>query len=91
MVVMTLERVPARLHGYLARWLIEIQTGVYIGRVSASVRDLLWDKAIDLGSGGRVTQAWSSASEQGFDFRISGDDRRSIVDFDGFQLVAVRR
>ena len=91
MVVMTLERVPPRLRGQLARWLIEVQTGVYVGRASASVRDLLWQRAVDASEGGRVTQAWSVADDQGYTFRIHGDERRRAVDLDGLKLVAVRR
>jgi len=91
MVVMTLERVPPRLRGVLTRWLIEVQSGVYVGRVSAIVRDLLWDRAIAQSDGGRVTQAWAVSSDQGFAFRIHGDQQRRVVDLDGMGLVAVRR
>jgi CRISPR-associated protein Cas2 len=91
MVVMTLERVPPRLRGLLTRWLTEMQSGVYIGRVSAGVRDLLWQRAIDLADGGRVAQAWSAANEQGYAFRIHGDVRRQVIDLDGLTLVALQR
>lgn len=89
MVVMTLERVPPRLRGILTRWLVEIQTGVYVGRVSAAVRDLLWARALELAGDGRVAQAWGVSDDQGFGYRIHGDVRRRVVDFDGLRLVAV--
>ena len=88
MVVMTLEKVPSSLRGELTRWLIEIQTGVYVGRVSAKVRDLLWEKALARKAGGRITQAWSFRNEQKFAFRIAGDCKRKVIDFDGICLVA---
>ena len=88
LLMMTLEKVPPRLRGYLSRWLIEVSTGVYVGRVSAVVRDLLWEKSIDLGGDGRLIQAWTVSSEQGFEFRLHGDHGRSIVDFDGLLLVS---
>lgn len=90
MLVMTLEKVPQSLRGELSRWLWEIQTGVYVGQVSPVVRDLLWQKALDKGAGGRCVQAWRKNSEQGFDFRINGDTRRSIVELDGLRLVALK-
>ncbi len=88
LLMMTLEKVPPRLRGYLSRWLIEVSSGVYVGRVSALVRDLLWEKSIDLGGDGRLIQAWTANNEQGFEVRLHGDHERHIVDFDGFLLVA---
>ena len=88
MLVMTLESVVPRLRGKLTRWLVEIQAGVYVGRVNQVVRDLLWEQAIKLDPTGRITQAWSTNSDQGFDFRIHGDERRQVVEFDGLKFVA---
>lgn len=90
MLVMTLERVSPSLRGELTRWLMEVQVGVFVGRVSAIVRDLLWERALERGEGGRIAQVWPAANEQGFTLRIHGDDRRQVVDFDGLGLVAVR-
>jgi CRISPR-associated protein Cas2 len=90
MLVMTLEKVPTSLRGLLSRWLIELQTGVFVGKVSPVVRDLLWEKALDKGGGGRCTQAWRVQGEQGFALRIHGDAAREVVDLDGIALVAVK-
>jgi CRISPR-associated protein Cas2 len=40
MVVLILERVPPGLRGELTRWFLEPQAGVFVGRVSAIVREL---------------------------------------------------
>ena len=45
MVVLILERVPPGLRGELTRWFLEPQAGVFVGRVSAAVRERLWEKA----------------------------------------------
>ncbi|MCY1703448.1 type I-E CRISPR-associated endoribonuclease Cas2e [Deinococcus sp. SL84] len=90
MIVMTLEKVPESLHGELSRWLIEVQTGVYIGSVSAVVRDLLWDKVVQHSRSGRCTQLFRSNNEQGFVIRMHGEARRTLVDVEGYQLVAVK-
>lgn len=43
MIVVTLTKVPQSLRGDLTKWYQEVQTGVYVGNVSARIRDLLWD------------------------------------------------
>ena len=90
MLVMTLEKVPPSLRGELTRWLVEVQKGVYVGRVSALIRDLLWEKALAKRCGGKCVQVWKTNTEQGFDLRMSGDLKRKIVDIDGIRLIAVR-
>ena len=45
MVMMILERVPVSLRGELTRWLVEPRAGVFAGRISAGVRDKLWERA----------------------------------------------
>lgn len=90
MIVMTLEAVPPSLKGELSRWLIEVQPGVYVGNASALVRDLLWNKVVQHARTGRCTQLYRASTEQGFAIRLHGDPRRSLVDLDGFQLIAVR-
>lgn len=90
MVVMALEKVPKSLRGELSRWMQEIQTGVFVGPLNAIVRDLLWEKCIEKGAGGRCCQVWNTNNEQGYDIRLSGDGDRSVVDFDGLKLVALR-
>lgn len=89
MVVMTLELVPPRLRGWLTRWLTEITTGVYVGRVNALVRDLLWEQVTsDMKSVSRAVLVYRSNAEQGYSIRMFGDSRRKLVDVDGLQLVA---
>ena len=41
MIVMILENVPTSLRGELSRWLLEPRAGVFVGHVSARVRDKL--------------------------------------------------
>jgi len=91
MVVMTLELVPPRVRGGLTRWLVEVAPGVYVGTLSALVRDLVWDYAVaEAGDDGRVIQVYRTNTEQGFAIRMYGDSKRAIVDVDGLQLVAHR-
>lgn len=87
MVVMILETVPPSLRGELSRWLVEPQPGIFVGKVSALVRDLLWEKCCRQAKGGGVIQIWSTNNEQRFRMRMSGTTRREVVEYDGLQLI----
>ena len=89
MVVMILEKVPVSVRGELARWLVEVRTGVFIGHVSALVREKLWMKCLQARGMGSVVQAWSTNTEQHFQMRSTGDASRQVVDFEGIQLVRI--
>ena len=91
MIVMILRKVPAGVRGELSRWLVEVKTGVFVGHVSARVRDKLWEKCVRAKRIGGVTQIWSTNTEQRFEMRMSGDTSREIVDFEGLQLIRIPR
>lgn len=84
---MILEKVPTSLRGELTRWMIEPHTGVFVGHVSALVRDRLWDKVREQIKEGGALQAWSTNNEQRFMIRMAGNTEREIVDFEGLYLV----
>jgi CRISPR-associated protein Cas2 len=95
MVLMILERVTPSLRGELTRWLIQPRTGVFVGTVSALVRDKLWDKAVAAlealkppKSGRRpgAMMVYTTNSEQGFAVRTTGQTDRTIQDFEGLLL-----
>ncbi len=88
MLVIVVENVPPRLRGRLAVWLIEIRAGVYIGDLSAKVRDMLW-RQVEAGiEEGNAIMAWSTNTESGFDFLTLGKNRRLPVEIDGLKLVS---
>ena len=87
MIVMVLERAPVSLRGELTRWLIEPQAGVFVGNVSAMVRDRLWEKCCKRLREGAAIQIWSSNNEQGFSARTWGLTDRELVDYEGLLLV----
>lgn len=91
MVVMILEKVPVGVRGELTRWLLEVKTGVFVGHVSARVRDKLWEKCKKAQRVGGVTQIWNTNNEQHFQMRMSGDTSREIVEFEGLQLIRIPR
>lgn len=85
-----MQKVPPSLKGELTRWLLEVSTGVFVGTVSAVVRDLLWDKCVKRSGGGRCCLMYRQNNEQGFALRMAGDSRRSTVDLDGLTLIALK-
>lgn len=89
MIVLLMEKVPAALRGEITRWLIELRTGVFVGNVSALVRDKLWEQIREKTKGGSATLLQSAANEQGYTIRSHGDTPRIIRDFDGLQLVTI--
>ena len=87
MVVMIMESVPVGLRGELSRWLIEPHPGVFLGHLTAMVRDRLWEHACKASREGGIIQMWTTNSEQRFAVRVHGSTRREIIDLDGLQLV----
>jgi CRISPR-associated protein Cas2 len=87
MVVMILEKVPTSLRGELSRWMVEPRTGVFVGRVSALVRDKLWEKAQQGAKGGAGMLLHTAQTEQGFRALSFGDPSRHLVDLEGLTLV----
>jgi len=89
MIIMILENVTPSLRGELSRWLIEPQTGVFVGHLSARVRDKLWEKACKAKRGGSVLQIWSTNNEQRFQMRLYGNASRKIIECEGIQLIQI--
>ncbi len=85
--MLILERVSPALRGELSRWMLELHPGVFVGTLSALVRDRLWARVTERVGGGAAILVCSSRREQGFDIRTFGVASRSIEDFDGLLLV----
>ena len=91
MVVLLVEKVPVSLRGEITRWMIELRSGVFVGNVSAMVRDKLWESTCQKLKGGAATLLHSAANEQGYRIVQYGDTTRRVRDFDGLQLVTVKQ
>lgn len=89
MVVLMLERVSAGLRGEISRWMIEPKTGVFVGNLSAMVRDKLWEKAQQSTKDGAGMLIYNCKSEQGFNIRTFGDTSREPVNMEGLWLIKV--
>lgn len=89
MIVLMLEKVPASLRGELTRWMVEPKTGVFVGRVSAQVRDLLWEGICDRLKGGGGILIYQSDSEQGYRVKTCGNTKREAVNCEGLTLMRI--
>ena len=86
MIVITLTDCPPKVRGDLSKWLFEINTGVYVGNISARVRDELWQRICENIGSGRATMVFNAKGEQKLDFRVHNTTWEP-VDFDGLKLM----
>lgn len=86
MIVITLTKVPASLRGDLTKWCQEIQTGVYVGNVSARIRDNLWDRICKNIGNGQASMAFNAKNEFGYQFRTTRPDYQ-VKDYDGIPIL----
>ena len=87
MVVIATTAVPDHLRGALSRWTSEVVPGIFIGSVSARVREELWHAVTEAVGTGAALLVHPAATEQGYAIRTAGTRRRVPVDFDGLTLI----
>ena len=86
MIVVTVTSCPPKLRGDLTKWFFEIDTGVFVGNLSARVRDAVWNRICENIGSGRATIVFNTNNEQKLDFRIHNSDWEP-TDYDGIKLV----
>lgn len=85
-IVITLTNAPPSLRGDLTKWLQEISTGVYVGKVNARIREQLWDRVTQTVGKGQASLTYSTNNELGYDFRTFNCLTQKIL-LDGIPLV----
>lgn len=88
MTVIVIERVTPALRGLITGWMVEVHAGVFVGTLSARVREKLWQVVCSRKRAGACAMATRSLSEQGFTLSTSGEGSRVLVDYDGLHLLA---
>jgi len=88
MTVVVLIAVPEGLRGHLTRWMVEVAAGVFVGRVSARVRDSIWEVLSTRVGSGQAVMIEPADNEQRWAVRTAGEDRWYPVDYDGLILAA---
>ena len=79
MVVLILSAAPASLRGSMTRWLLEVSPGVFVGHLSARVREQLWELVRENLGEGRALLIWSVRSEQRFAIASLGHEREPFL------------
>lgn len=87
-MVLILHKVRPSIRGRLTRWLIQPQTGVYVGHPSARIRERIWQLVRDEidSHGGSAVLIHPEASEQGCRILTHGETPKRMVDFEGLVL-----
>lgn len=86
MTVMVLTACPPGVRGDLSRWMLEIAPGVFVGHLTARLRERLWARVIGMIKRGRAIMVFSARNEQHFDFEVFQPDW-SVVDCEGVKLI----
>lgn len=86
MIVLTMTNCPPKLRGDLSKWLLEINTGVYVGNVNARVRELIWKRVCENIKNGQDTLVFPANNEQHMDFYVHNTNWQPI-DLDGIKLM----
>lgn len=86
MIVVSMTNCPPKLRGDLSKWLLEINTGVYVGQVNARVREALWKRICENINDGQATMVFSTNNEQHMDFYVHNTLWKP-VDLDGIKLM----
>jgi len=90
MIVISTTAVPDHVRGALSRWLVEPTAGLYVGTVSARVRDELWSAVAASVADGAAVCIHPADVEQGFLILTAGERRRHVVTFDDLQLIGLQ-
>jgi CRISPR-associated protein Cas2 len=86
MTVIVLAACPVGLRGHLTRWLMEISPGVFVGKISARVRQHMWTRVIDMTKNGRAIMAYATNNEQGLAFQVH-NHHWTPIDVEGIHLM----
>lgn len=89
MVVLVMDRAPQNLRGELKKWLLEVKPGVFAGKISALVRQKLWDRVCKNHNVVGAVLLYSMNNEQGFSMEMHGNPYRKVVEINGLQLIAI--
>ena len=86
MIVLVLSAMREGLRGHVPQLPMETSPGVFVGTLSARVRERLWDIVTENMKTGRAVMVFRARNEQGLAFLTWGDPWKP-VDFDGLTLM----
>ena len=88
MVIIVMTNYPKSAKGEISQWLIEPSVGVFVGNVSARVREELWKKIqVKMVDKSRAILIYNDNNEQGFSIKTCGYSRKKPIDCEGVNLI----
>lgn len=87
MTVIVMENVAEGFRGEVTQWLLEVKAGVFVGNISAAVRERLWEKVKGRVDDGAAMMIYSAQTEQGFQMEVCHMPDRYVVDMEGISLI----
>jgi CRISPR-associated protein Cas2 len=90
-LVMRTTTVPDSLTGFLSRYLAELESGLFVGRVSRRLAERLWELATEHCGPGSVVAVLSGGSEAGYTLRVHNHPTLTVQDLDGLPMAVIRR
>ena len=89
MMVLTIDNSPLKLRGELTKWLMEVKPGTFAGKVSALVRQKLWEHVCETSGVVGAVMIYSMNNEQGFAMEMYGSPYRKVKTVNGLQFIAI--
>jgi CRISPR-associated protein Cas2 len=86
-IVLVLDKARPALRGQISRWLMEVKPGIFVGTVSARVRDAIWAMIRARHTQGGALLVARARNEQGFVMESHGAPTRQVFDIDGLTLI----
>ena len=69
--------------------MLEVKLGVFLAKISAIVREALWEKVKNDPRSVGAILAYNAPTELGFIMDMYGEPTRSVVDMEGIQLIKI--
>lgn len=89
--VISVVAAPDHIHGYVTRFITEVDTGLYVGNISPQVCKTMWERIIATVGDGHATMIYSDSSkEQGFAVQTTANSKCQVIDIDGLLLSVTR-
>lgn len=89
MIVLIGRNLKPQMRGEIGRYLLEVDAGVFVGHLSAQIREDLWKKVRESTAEGWVLLVGAARNEQGLDIRSHGRLDWQPVDFEGLTLIRI--
>lgn len=86
MTILVVTDCPKKIRGHLSKWLLEVNTNVFVGHLNKRVREALWELVCENITKGKATMIFNRQGEQGIGIYTHGNSWEP-VDFEGIYLI----